>query len=271
MTINRESNGYTIIFATIMVVLVGGLLAFVAMSLKPAQQANIDNEKMQNILQSIGIKETDGISRKEAGKVFTKYITRRITINYQGDILSDKSKDDKVDPKDPLDAFNIDMRKEYTKYVKPLMNEAVGDNDKLAKLLSASKDIHFPIFVCEHEGKMFYVVSSSGKGLWDDIWGYLCIQSDGKTVHGSVFDHKGETPGLGARITESAYQKEYVGKTLADDNGFTSIEVKKPGGETNTHQVDGISGATFTGKGVTEMLNRNLVVYYNFFKNHPKF
>lgn len=67
MAINRESNGYTITFAIIMVVIVGGLLAFISMSLKPVQQANVDNEKMQNILQAIGIDETKGISRDEAG------------------------------------------------------------------------------------------------------------------------------------------------------------------------------------------------------------
>lgn len=271
MAINRESNIYTVVFAFVMVVIVGGLLAFISMSLKPVQQANIDNEKMQNILQSIGIEETDGITRAEAGKVFNNYISRRLTINYNGDILSDKSVDEPVDPKDKLDAFNIDLRKEYSKFIKPIMNQSKGDDNMLVENLKKSKDIHFPIFVCNHNNEKFYVVSASGKGLWDDIWGYLCIKADGKTVNGSVFDHKGETPGLGSRITESWFQKQFSGKTIADENGFTSISVLKPGANLTEHQIDGISGATFTGKGVNEMLNRNLVVYYNFFKNHPDF
>jgi len=271
MAINRESNVYTIIFATVMVVVVGGLLAFVSMSLKPIQQANIDNEKMQNILQSIGIEETDGITRDEAGKVFDNYITRRLTINYKGEILSDKSIKEPIDKKDKLDAFNIDLRKEYSKFVKPIMNKTKGDDAKLAAELEKSENIHFPIFVCEHNGEKFYIVSASGKGLWDDIWGYLCIQADGETVHGSVFDHKGETPGLGSKITEKWFQDDFKGKTIADGTEFTSIHVLKPGAKLDTHQVDGISGATFTGKGVNEMLNRNLIVYYNFFKNNPEF
>ncbi len=271
MAINRESNVYTIIFATVMVIIVGGLLAFISMSLKPIQQANIDNEKMQNILQSIGIDETDGVTREEAGKVFNNYITRRLTINYKGEILSDKSKDDEIDKKDKLDAFNIDLRKEYSKFVKPIMNKTKGDNALLAAELEKSENIHFPLFVCEHNGEKFYIVSTSGKGLWDDIWGYLCIQKDGETVHGSVFDHKGETPGLGSKITEKWFQNSFKAKTIADESGFTSITVEKPGGELDSHKIDGISGATFTGKGVNEMLNRNLIVYYNFFKNHPNF
>ncbi len=271
MAINRESNIYTIVFSTVMVVIVGGLLAFVSISLSPIQQANIDNEKMQNILQSIGIKETDGVNREEAGKVFNNYITRRLTINYNGDILSDKTSNDKIESLDKLDAFNIDLRKEYSKYIKSILNKTKGDPEAFKKELSISKDIHFPIFVCEHKGEKYYVVSASGKGLWDDVWGYVCIKADGKTLNGSVFDHKGETPGLGSKITESWFQKQFAGKTIADDNGFTSVSVIKPGFSLNEHQVDGISGSTFTGKGVNEMLNRNLVVYYNFFKNHPEF
>lgn len=271
MAINREGNGYTITFAIIMVVIVGGLLAVVSMGLKPKQQANIENEKMQNILQSIGIKETDGITREEAGKAFNSFITRRLTINYNGEILSDKSISDPIDPKDKLDAFNIDLRKEYSKFIKPIMNKTKGNKELFIENLKNSKDIHFPIFVCEHNGSKYYVVSTSGKGLWDDIWGYLCIQSDGKTLNGSVFSHKGETPGLGTKITEDWFQDQFVGKIIAKDNEFLPISVLKPGATLNEHQVDGISGATFTGVGVQEMLSRNLIVYYNFFKNHPEF
>lgn len=271
MAINRESNGYTITFAIIMVVIVGGLLAFVSMSLKPVQQANVDNEKMQNILQAIGISETDGISRDEAGKVFNTYITRRLTINYNGEILSDKSVNDPIDSKDKLDAFNIDLRKEYSKFIKPIMNKTKGNPELLIEELKKSKDIHFPIFVCENKGEKYYILSASGKGLWDDIWGYVSIKSDFKTINGSVFDHKGETPGLGSKIKEDWFQDQYIGKLIANDNEFTSVDVLKPGAVLNEHQVDGISGATFTGVGVQEMLKRNLVVYYNFFKGHPEF
>lgn len=271
MAINRESNGYTITFAIIMVVIVGGLLAFISMSLKPVQQANVDNEKMQNILQAIGIDETKGISRDDAGKAFPNFITRRLTINYNGEILSDKSVNDPIDPKDKLDAFNIDLRKEYSKFIKPIMNKTKGNADLLVEELKKSKDIHFPIFVCEHNGEKYFVLSASGKGLWDDIWGYVCIKSDFKTINGSVFDHKGETPGLGSKIKEDWFQDQYIGKLIANDNEFTSVNVLKPGATLNEHQVDGISGATFTGVGVQEMLKRNLVVYYNFFKSNPEF
>ncbi|MCO6499079.1 MAG: NADH:ubiquinone reductase (Na(+)-transporting) subunit C [Vicingus serpentipes] len=271
MALNKDSNVYTIAFATIMVVIVGGLLAFVSMSLKPMQQANVKNEKMQNILQAIGIEETNGVTREEAGAKFNKFITRRVTINYKGEIVSDKTANDKIDAQDKLDAFNIDLRKEYSRYVKPIMSRNKGDDAKIQELLSNSTDIHFPIFVCEHGGEKYFIVSASGKGLWDDIWGYLCVKSDGETINGSVFDHKGETAGLGSKISETWFEDQFIGKTMAENGAYLPLSVEKPGKDLNNHQVDGISGATFTGIGVNEMLERNLAVYYNFFKNNPEF
>ena len=255
MAINRESNAYTVIFAAIMVIIVGGLLAFVSTKLKPIQKANVKNEKMQNILQAIGIDETAEFTREEAGENFSKYISRRITIGYEGDqlaILDDKTSKDPIDDLDKLDAFNIDMRKEYTN-------------------IKDDKKKHWPLFFCEHNGETYYIVSTSGKGLWDDIWGYLCLKSDGVTINGAVFDHKGETPGLGSKIAETWFEKQFVGKTIAEDGKFTSIKVIKPGPELGPHTVNGISGGTFTSAGVTEMLTRNLKVYMDFFSSHPEF
>lgn len=271
MAIDRDSNVYTIIFATIMVIIVGGILAFISTSLKPLQQANVKNEKMQNILQSIGIDETDGVTRDEAGAKFNDFVKRRITINYTGEIVSDKSVDEAIDPQDKLDAFNIDLRKEYSKFVKPIMGANKGDDEAMKAALAASNDIHFPIFVCENGGKTYYVLSASGKGLWDDIWGYIGMNSDVTSINGTVFDHEKETAGLGSKINEDWFQDQFIGKTIAENGAFSPIRVLKPGKDLNNHQIDGISGATFTGVGVDEMLGRNMEVYYNFFKSNPEF
>ena len=271
MAINRDSNVYTIVFATIMVVIVGGLLAFIASSLKPIQKANTTNEKMQNILQAIGLEEMRELQRDEAGTIFNDYVKRRITINFKGEILSDKTAADAIDPLDKLDAFNIDLRKEYSRFVKPIMNQNKGNDEAIKAALMASEDIHFPIFVCENEGETIYVLSASGKGLWDDIWGYIGLSSDLKTINGTVFDHKQETAGLGSKINEAWFEDQFVGKTIEEDGMFIPIEVKKPGNDLNNHQIDGISGATFTGVGVDEMLGRSMEVYYDFLKNNSDF
>jgi Na+-transporting NADH:ubiquinone oxidoreductase subunit C len=271
MAINRDSNVYTIVFATIMVVIVGGLLAFIASSLKPTQQANIKNEKMQNILQAIGLEEMKELQRSEAGAKFNDFVKRRITINYKGEIVSDKTAEDAIDPLDKLDAFNINLRKEYSRYVKPILSKNKGNAAAITEALSTSEDIHFPIFVCESNGETYYVLSASGKGLWDDVWGYVGFKADAATVNGAVFDHKGETPGLGSIITEAWFEDQFKGKTIEEAGVYSPIKVLKPGKDLDNHQVDGISGATFTGVGIDEMLERNLEVYYNFFKGNAEF
>ena len=118
MSINKEGNGYTMIFAIIMVTVVGGLLAFVSSTLKPTQMENVKNEKMQNILQAIGIEETATVSRDEAGAIFNDYITKRIILDYDGNVISELSNEVPIKTAarkriDETDAFNVDVRKYY--------------------------------------------------------------------------------------------------------------------------------------------------------------
>lgn len=252
MAINRESNAYTIIFAVIMVVIVGGLLAFVSQSLKGKQEANVINNKKQNILQAMGHEGLADVTREEAGEVFGDYVKKRLVIDFEGNIVDEKSFDEVIDASNAEDAFNIDMRREY-----------VSINNK--------KERNYPMFVCEKDGETIYVVSASGKGLWDDVWGYVGLEADGSTIKSVVFDHKGETPGLGSKITEDKFKAPFVGKTISENGDYAPIEVLKPGKELNNHQVDGVSGATFTGVGVGEMLERNMEAYFNFFVKNPSY
>ncbi|MFT7613766.1 MAG: Na+-transporting NADH:ubiquinone oxidoreductase subunit C [Parvicellaceae bacterium] len=272
MAMNKESNAYTVIFAIVMVVVIGGLLAFVAESMKPAIKANRENEKKQNILQAMGVSfeeigENEKLDRPKAQEIFYKYVTRRITLDYDGNILSDLSSNDSIDSKNKIDAFNIDLRKEYKLYGKKVLKKFKGDKEALAKGLKKEDRIHYPFFVCEQGDSTFYVIPAVGTGLWDDVWGYVGLSSDCGTIHGSVFDHAAETPGLGSKVTEDWFQDQFVGKRVRDENNDpTKLKVKKPGNELSIYEVDGISGATFTGAGVAEMLERSFGVYHKFFE-----
>ena len=109
----------------------------------------------------------------------------------------------------------------------------------------------------------------AGSGLWGPIWGYVALDNDMTTVYGSTFDHKGETPGLGAEIKEEAFQEKFIGKTIFDEQmKYEPIEVVKGGVDMSgeMHKVDGISGGTITSKGVGEMLERTLKIYVPYFK-----
>lgn len=240
MAINKDSNAYTITFAFVMCVVVGTALVLVAQLLKPFQDANILNDKKQNILAALQIK-TD---LKGAEAKFNEHVKEAIILNAKGEV---------IDPAtlggDPIKAaLDINALTEF-KDKKP-------------------EERKYPLFVCEKESKTYFVMPVGGLGLWAGIWGYVSVEADMNTVAGASFDHKSETPGLGAEITTDFFEGQFPGKKLNDETGnFVSIRVVKPGTPQTEHTVDGISGGTFTSKGVDEMLTRCLSVYSVYFKS----
>jgi Na+-transporting NADH:ubiquinone oxidoreductase subunit C len=103
-----------------------------------------------------------------------------------------------------------------------------------------------------------------GNGLWDWISGYMALDADLNTIRGIAFDHKQETPGLGARITSDVVQNRYVGKKIYGDGGeLVSVTMVKGEGNSGLgqHKVDGLSGATMTANGVNTMLEHYLSCY----------
>ena len=131
-----------------------------------------------------------------------------------------------------------------------------ANNDNIEELFKQhctdSKDGDFPMYIIDNQ---ITVIPMRGNGLWGPIWGYIGIAADNKTVVGAVFDHKSETPGLGAEITTSKYQSQYGGKTIIKTDESVSLE------------VDAIAGATRTSKGVEEMIERTLKTYLHYLEN----
>jgi Na+-transporting NADH:ubiquinone oxidoreductase subunit C len=126
---------------------------------------------------------------------------------------------------------------------------------------------NLPLFIYKaDDGKSYYILAVRGSGLWDEIWANIALQDDFNTIAGTSFDHKGETPGLGAEIKDNpAFPAQFVGKKLLDESGnFISINVVKGGVADGIHDVDAISGSTITSKGVQEMLKRGLGYYQNY-------
>ncbi len=135
------------------------------------------------------------------------------------------------------------------------------------------KDRLYPVYEFRGDDDKFeaYILPIYGKGLWDDIWGYIALASDLKTIKGVVFDHKGETPGLGARITTIEVQERFKGKNIYNDVGEL-VAVRMMKGESgdpsiyNDNEVDGMSGATITAKGVNNMIANYLGYYQPYLK-----
>ncbi len=249
MSKRTDSNSYTMIFAVIMVLVVGSLLAFFASSLKPNIDENKRIEKQQNILYAMGVYEEDGnnknfLSTEVAGKAFETYITKQVEV--QGGTVVENP-----------NAYLIDVKKQQT-------------------LAKEGKQRRLPLFIGKNQdGKTFYVAPIRGKGLWDAIWGYIGMDKN-MVVQGAYFDHKGETPGLGANIKQRYFMDDFIGEHLMSDTGvFKGITVAKgnndPKNEEKTdYEVDAIAGATITGDGVSAMIKSDLKLYVPYFKSLNK-
>ncbi len=230
---DRNSNAYTFLFAVILVAVVASALAFAATNLQPAQAKNVKEEKMQNILATVGIETT----RDSAQILFDKYIVEQVALDDQGKERTD------------VNAFDVDLKKELKMDV---------------------TEQAYPLYVADVEGSKFYIIPLRGKGLWDAIWGYVALKDDVNTIKGAVFDHKGETPGLGAEITQGWFRKKFDDEKIMDESGnFIGVSVAKgyQGGDNkDDNAVDAIAGATITGDGVTDMISERLQKYLPYFK-----
>lgn len=227
---NRENSAYTIIYASIMVIIVALGLAFTHQTLIDKQTRNENIDTMQQILRSLNIDATADVAESKYGEL----IKNAYLITPDG------------------------QKVEGT--------EGVTPDDPAFSGKEASKGI--PVFEAEVEGKKIYILPMNGAGLWGPIWGYLAVESNGSTVYGSEFGHAGETPGLGAEIVTPDFRNQFKGKELIKNNDFKSIAVVKPGQSVaDRDYVDGISGGTITSKGVDAMLLESVGEYKNFLMN----
>lgn len=136
------------------------------------------------------------------------------------------------------------------------------DVDMAVERKKPEAERNLPLFVFNSGKEKYYILSVRGNGLWDEIWGNIALKADLNTIAGASFDHKGETPGLGAEIKDNpVFPNQFKGKEIFQDGQYTSVLVRKGGARDPLHEVDGISGATITADGVTEMLYRGIKYY----------
>lgn len=246
MAINTEKNSYTVGFAVVMVVVVGFLLAGISQVLKPNIDANKRAEKQQNILYAMGVNNNEGkndvvfIDGPELQEKFDKYITEQFYLQ-AGEKVEDP------------EAYLIDVKKEKKKAEDP------------------DYDQRLPLFKGNIDGKDLYVMPVRGKGLWDAIWGFVAVDEN-MTIQGVFFDHKAETPGLGAEIKQRYFMDDFVGESFLDNGQFKGIAVAKgnndPKNEDKTdYEVDALAGATITGDGLATMLRKDVQKYVPYFKS----
>lgn len=232
---DKNSTAYSFGFAAVVTLIVAVALTLVAEGLSPRKAANELTYKKRDILSGV-VENIGDLSDDEVIAQFDERI-RQVIINNDGEQINPEG----------VNAIDIDLKKEKKK---------------------PAAEQRLPLFVAAAESGDNYIVPVRGSGLWDEIWGFIAIESDFNTIKAVAFDHAGETPGLGAEIKDnSAWKAQFDGKKLFDENGkFVSVDVVKGGVKDPEHQVDAISGATITGDGVADMMENDIQKYVPYFK-----
>jgi Na+-transporting NADH:ubiquinone oxidoreductase subunit C len=233
----RQSNLYIVIYSAALTIVCGGLLALAAEGLKEKQQENIALEQKKNILATVmELKDGDNIT-----DIYSKQV-KAFVIDYSGNV------------KEGMKAEDVVVAAEYKK---------------------PSKERLLPVYEFSNEaGQVESVVMPVyGYGLWNNIWGFVSLGSDFNTIKGVKFSHASETPGLGARIDSDEIQSRYKDKAIFEGDQIASVTMMKGEGNdysNDKHKVDGMSGATLTGKGVNNMLKDYFACYLNYLNKNKK-
>lgn len=233
MKFNTNSNVYTVVYASVMVIIAAFLLAFVASVLKDKQDANVANDKRGQILSSLNIRNVEDVTGE-----YQKVILNDLVLDVNGKVLQETG------------GFDVESK------------------DITAKDPASKK---LPLYVAKVNNDTIYVVPLYGRGLWGGISGYLALKKDFDTVYGAYFTHESETAGLGARIVEEEFQDKFKNKKAFADSTFQKIALslsKKV--EDKEHQVDAITGATLTSNGVSKMFLSSLQPYQKYFSANHK-
>lgn len=230
MKLNTNSNIYTIVYASVMVIVVAFCLAFISDLLRPLQDDNVANDKRSQILAALNIRNVENVQEE-----YDRVLLRDIVVDVNGNTVQESS------------GFQVESK------------EILAKNDA---------DKRLPVYVCKVESDTLYVIPLFGRGLWGELWGYLALKNDFRTVYGVYMSHASETAGLGARITEEQFQEKFIGKMVFNEGDFAEVllGVKKKV-ETPDSEVDAITGATLTSDGVDDMFKTSLTPYKKFFES----
>ncbi len=234
-----KGDGYTVFYAAIVCILCSLLLAVAAGGLRPRQEQMVELDRKFNVLKAFGAPVADAAGRRISGAEVEKLYNERVR-----ERVIDAEKAAVVEGRSPAE---------------------ISPADLAARRL-------LPLYEWIEDGRPTrFAFPVSGKGLWSTIYGYVALDGDLRSIVGVTFYKHGETPGLGGEIERDWFQNQFRGRELLGPEGFKPILVAKGAAGMAAQDparvvVDGISGATLTGKGVTQFLNADIARYEAYFR-----
>jgi Na+-transporting NADH:ubiquinone oxidoreductase subunit C len=235
----NDSVQKTLIVAVAVSLVCSVVVTSTVVLLKPIQQGDIAVEKQKNILEVLGMLEED----KSMDTLF-----RGIEAELVDLATGDYVRVDNIDP-NTYDAVKAAADPELSIPVPPDRDVAnIGAREKYAT-----------VYLLRHDNKMKYLILPvRGLGMYSTLYGMLALEADANTVFGfSIYQHA-ETPGLGGKVDDPNWRALWTGKAIYDESGVLRIQVIKGSVDANKpgarYEVDGLTGATMTSRGVNNML-----------------
>ena len=215
-----------------------------AVKLKPLQVANQKLDKVKNILQVANLADTVGKSEYMA--LYRERILPVLVELSSGETVTEF--DEVLDPNN-FDILAVSGQADYSR--------ALDAETDIAGI--RRQPLHMVVYqLLESDSLEKLILPIYGKGLWSTLYGFLALEKDLKTVSGITFYQHGETPGLGGEVDNPNWKGSWQGKQAFDEDGNLIIQVIKgkviPGSPGSEHQIDGLSGATLTARGVDNLV-----------------
>lgn len=236
----QHSTGYIVGFAAVVCLICSLFVAGAAVSLKPLQQANVVLDRQKKVLTVAGLIE-EGASppAEEVAAIFEKKIEPRVVDLDTGEVVPE------------IDATTFDQQAAMSD---PERSDPAPTNAAQVRRVPH----HGLVFEVRDRGELQSLIFPiEGKGLWSTLYGYIALAPDARTVVGITFYDHGETPGLGGEVDNPDWKQKWADRKVFNERWQPVIAVKKGiagSPSEDPYQVDGLSGATITSRGVTELV-----------------
>lgn len=239
-----ESARKTFLVALGVCLICAVMVATSVVLLRPRQQVNQELDKLKNILQAANLYTDDAAVKK----TFQEKIRPLLVELTTGQIISEPPADKRLDPA-RFDSKAIARD--------PALSRTIPSADDLAHIGRQPKYmVVYEVVGNDQAGGVILPVY--GKGLWSTLYGFIAFGPDLQTITGFIIYEHGETPGLGGEVDNPLWRAKWVGKRAFDDSGQLKIEVIKgkvdPTSPQSQYQIDGLSGATLTTRGIDQLV-----------------
>ncbi len=247
---NKDSISKIVVVSLLVCLACSIVVAGAAVALKPQRIANKDLDRNKNILEAAGLYTKESATGNEdiAG-LFENFEIRMADLDEKRLLTNLEASDLGLDP------ATYNQRKSAKD---PALSRALTKQEDIASISRRAR--YSVVYILRYEGVLDKVVIPvHGYGLWSTLYGFLALERDLQTVSGITFYEHGETAGLGGEVDNPDWKSLWRGKTLYGDADEVRLKVLKgavnPASANARYQVDGLSGATLTSRGVSNLIS----------------